>query len=110
MKSRFKSVAEYMEYHANVFGEAGTHGRIVAEGLAELAAALAQRAEAGAPELPFVVEYRRKPDEAFSYWKAMAAFDYEGPADAYAKQCYSETGPWEYRVRPLDMNSPRKEG
>ena len=53
-------------------------------------------------ELPFIVEYRRKPEEAFSYWKEMAAFDHEGPAEAYAKQCYSETGPWEYRVRPHD--------
>ena len=58
----------------------------------------------GEPKLPFVVEYRRKPEEGFSHWTAMAAFDFDGPAQAYAKQCYSETGPWEYQVRDLSQS------
>ena len=63
MNTRFKSVAEYMDYHANVW-PAGTHGRIVAEGLAELAASLA-RAEVGAQWIPTT---ERKPTERGEYF------------------------------------------
>jgi len=51
-------------------------------------------------ELPFIVEYRRKPEHGSGPWKAMAAFDFDGPAEAYVKQCSGEGVPWEYQVRP----------
>lgn len=51
-------------------------------------------------ELPYVVEYTRTNE---SGWRAMAAFDVEGPAQQYCKDCDASDGKrhWEYRVRSI---------
>ena len=74
-----------------------------ASAMREAASALSAR-RVSEDELPFIVEYRRKPEPQYrgfgSEWTAMAAFDYEGPAEAYAKSCAQGDIPWEYQVRP----------
>ena len=118
MHNRFRQVAEHIRALKHAAPQVATCGNTVAgessdSGPAESASldssiavvnsgldVLEWKDTQRCVELPFIVEYRRKPEEGFSHWKAMAAFDFEGPAEAYAKQCYSETGPWEYRVRP----------
>lgn len=67
--------------------------------ITRLRARLAEKDKALEPsedDLPFVVQYRRKDDGVC--WTNMAAFDTEGPAERYCRECAGEDRPWEYRV------------
>ena len=59
--------------------------------------------------LPFVVEYDRKPEHGLMGWTPMAAFDYEAPAEDYAKSCAQGDVPWRYRVVNRGDERPEKD-
>ena len=48
--------------------------------------------------LPWLVQYRGLNGNSPGDWTTMAAFDQEGPAENYARECGGETRPWEYRA------------